>query len=109
MTGAAAHRRPVRRSTPLSVWPGSPEPLGVSWDGSGINVAVWSNSATEMDLCLFDADGTETRLPLQERTGPIWHGYVPGIAPGQQYGLRADGPYRPADGARHNPAKQVGS
>ena len=97
-------RRPRRGSVPQS-WPGSPEPLGVTWDGSGVNVAVWSQSATAMELCLFDADDVETRVPLQERTGPIWHGYVPGIAPGQRYGLRADGPWSPEQGDRHNPAK----
>ena len=84
-------------SAPFSVrspetWPGCPDPLGVTWDGSGVNVAVWSNSATSMEFCLFDGDPAEaheTRIPLQERTGPVWHGYVPGVAPGQRYGLRA--------------------
>ncbi|HSP36499.1 MAG TPA: glycogen debranching protein GlgX [Frankiaceae bacterium] len=105
MTSAENARRPSRRLTPTQTWPGLPEPLGVSWDGSGVNVAVWSHSATAMELCLFDENCRETRVPLQERTGPVWHGYVPGIAPGQRYGLRADGPYRPSDGTRHNPAK----
>ncbi len=100
----AVRGRPRRGSVPQS-WPGSPEPLGVTWDGSGVNVAIWSQSATAMELCLFDADDVETRVPLQERTGPIWHGYVPGISPGQRYGLRADGPWSPEQGDRHNPAK----
>jgi glycogen debranching enzyme GlgX len=86
-------------------WPGRPEPLGVTWDGSGVNVAVWSDHATALDVCLFNANGVETRVPLQERTGPVWHGYLPGIAPGQRYGLRAEGPYLPASGLRYNPNK----
>ncbi len=86
-------------------WPGSPDPLGVTWDGSGVNVAVWSASATAVDVCLFDQDGAETRVALQERTGPVWHGYLPGVVPGQRYGFRADGPFAPDDGMRFNPAK----
>jgi glycogen operon protein len=86
-------------------WPGLPEPLGVTWDGSGVNVAVWSNSATAVEFCLFDGEDNETPVPLIERTGPIWHGYVPGVSPGQRYGLRADGPWDPAAGHRYNPAK----
>ena len=93
-------------------WPGSPTPLGVTWDGAGINVAVYSASAEAVDLCLFDVgpDGSyhpesERRIALGERSGSVWHGYVPGVGPGQHYGLRVDGPYDPAGGNRHNPSK----
>jgi glycogen debranching enzyme GlgX len=95
----------IQNGSAPQTWPGRPEPLGVHWDGSGVNVAVWSDSATAVEVCLFDSAGTETRVALQERNGPIWHGYLPGVAPGQRYGLRADGPYLPAEGRRHNPSK----
>jgi glycogen debranching enzyme GlgX len=97
---------------PDIAWPGSPAPLGVSWDGAGINVAVYSESAEEVDLCLFDtapdgglAAGSERRVGLVERSGSVWHGYVAGCGPGQRYGLRVDGPYDPAIGHRHNSSK----
>ncbi len=86
---------------------GRPNHLGVNWDGDGANIAVFSENATRIDLCLFDADGThETeRLTLPEKTGPVWHGYLPGLAPGALYGLRAHGPYAPERGQRFNPHK----
>ena len=82
-------------------------PLGASFDGSGVNFAVFSAHATAVDLCLYDADGhTETaRLPLQAQTGDVWHGYLPGAAPGLLYGLRAHGPWRPDRGHRFNSNK----
>ena len=88
----------------MDVWPGSPNPLGAQWDGSGCNFAVFSENATGVELCLFDGDA-ETRLPLVERTAHVWHGYVPGVAPGQRYGFRVHGHADPGSGLRFNPAK----
>ncbi|MFW2333800.1 glycogen debranching protein GlgX [Ilumatobacter sp.] len=84
---------------------GAPHPLGVRSDGTGVNAAVWSETATVVELCLFDDDGNEERIALPERTAHVHHGHVAGIRPGQRYGLRVDGPWNPADGLRHNPAK----
>ena len=67
------------------VWPGHPSPLGATWDGSGVNFAVYSAHATAVELCLFDspyADREQARLPLRECTHHVWHGYVPGLMPG---------------------------
>jgi glycogen operon protein len=86
-------------------WPGRPAPLGATWDGSGTSFALFSASAEEVDLCLFDAHGKETRLALEDRTGHVWHGYLPGVGPGSEYGYRVDGPYDPVAGQRHNPSK----
>ena len=86
-------------------WPGRPFPLGASWDGEGTNFALWSTTATAVSVCLFDAEGTETRVPLAERTFQVWHGYVPGVGPGQRYGFRVEGPYDPGHGLFHNAAK----
>ena len=86
---------------------GRPYPLGIHWDGEGANVAVFSENATRIELCLFSDDGRrETRrLALPERSGSVRHGYLPGLAPGALYGLRAHGPYAPARGHRFNPSK----
>ena len=86
---------------------GAPEPLGVNWDGEGANIAVFSENATKIELCLFSADGSRERerLVLPEKTGAVWHGYLPGLAPGALYGLRAHGPYAPNRGHRFNPHK----
>ncbi len=91
----------------LSVLPGQPDPLGATWDGEGINFAVYSEHAVRVDVCLFDElRGRETaRLSLPEKSRHIWHGYVRGIGPGQLYGYRAYGPYAPNEGLRFNPAK----
>ena len=86
-------------------WPGSPYPLGATYDGSGTNFALFSEVAEAVELCLFDADGAETRIRLRERDALVWHGYLPGIGPGQRYGYRVHGPYDPAQGHRCNPAK----
>ncbi len=83
-------------------WPGSPFPLGAKWDGEGANFAVWSTTATAVSVCLFDEAGHETRIPLDDTTYHVWHGYLPGIGPGQRYGFRIDGPYEPAKGLFHN-------
>jgi len=89
------------------VGPGSPEPLGVTLTREGANVAVVSAHATAVELCLFDAAGTNerARIALPARTGDVFHGFVPGIAAGDRYGLRAHGAYDPRNGHRFNPAK----
>jgi isoamylase len=88
----------------MKVWPGDPYPLGATWDGSGVNFALFSENATRVELCLFDGD-KERRVDLPEVTDFSWHGYVPGIGPGQRYGFRVHGPYEPQAGHRFNPAK----
>ena len=89
-----------------TTWPGLPYPLGVHWDGRGINVAVFSETAAAVDLCLFgDADQDEVRIPLEEKTGFTWHAYVPQIGPGQRYGFRVHGDWAPERGVLSNPAK----
>jgi glycogen operon protein len=86
---------------------GEPGPLGATWDGGGVNFAVFSQNATRMELCLFTRDGFHEgeRIDLPERVGHVWHGYVPGLGPGQAYGFRAHGLYRPDQGLRFNPHK----
>jgi glycogen operon protein len=94
--------------TKKRLWPGHPYPLGATWDGAGVNFALFSEHATGVDLCLFDdaASGVvRERLELRERTDLVWHGYVPGLGPGQLYGYRVHGPYAPERGLRFNPAK----
>jgi isoamylase len=86
-------------------WPGAPFPLGAHWDGEGTNFALWSTTATAVSVCLFDANGAETRIPLGDHTYHVWHGYVPGVGPGQRYGFRVDGRFSPAEGLFHNPNK----
>jgi glycogen operon protein len=92
------------------IWPGRPDPLGATYDGDGVNFALFSENATRVELCLFDAagDGTTTereRIALPELSGHVHHGYVPGLRPGQRYGYRVHGPYEPASGLRFNPHK----
>src|ERR1700742_5097035 len=89
----------------MQVWPGTAYPLGANYDGSGTNFALFSDVAEKVELCLFDAEGHETRVLLPEMDGLIWHGFLPGIEPGQRYGYRVYGPYDPANGQRANPAK----
>lgn len=103
---AAATPRP----RPPAVWPGAPMPLGARFrtgpDGvAGTNFALWAGGAEAVELCLFEADGTETRLPLTELTHEVWHGFVPGVRPGRRYGYRVHGRWDPWTGARWNPAK----
>ena len=89
-------------------WIGAPFPLGAHWDGAGVNFALLSEHATAVEICLFARpdDPFETeRVALPERTGHVWHGYVPGLGPGQVYGYRVYGPYRPEVGLRFNPDK----
>jgi len=89
----------------MDLWPGRPYPLGATYDGTGVNFAVFSEVAERVDLCLLDEDLAETRLELIEVDGSVWHGYVPGVQPGQRYGFRVHGPYDPGNGQRANPAK----
>jgi isoamylase len=93
-------------TTTLRITAGRPDPLGATFDGEGVNFAVFSQHATRMTLCLFDDAGNEYLLiNLPERDGHVWHGYIPGLRPGQHYGYRAHGPYRPDEGHRFNPHK----
>ena len=87
--------------------PGSPYPLGASWDGLGVNFAVFSANAQQIELCLFDPTGRKEmkRYALPECTDEIWHGYLPNAHPGTAYGFRAHGPYQPQNGHRFNPHK----
>jgi len=87
------------------LWPGKAYPLGATYDGSGTNFAVFSEAAEKVELCLFAADGTESRVTLPEVDGFVWHGFIPNIEPGQRYGYRVYGPYDPVAGQRCNPNK----
>jgi glycogen operon protein len=92
----------------MRVWPGKPYPLGATWDGEGVNFALFTENATAVELCLFD--GPETgkeshRIRLEEQTDLVWHVYIPGLWPGQHYGYRVHGPYDPKAGHRFNPNK----
>ncbi|MBD2094030.1 glycogen debranching protein GlgX [Trichocoleus sp. FACHB-591] len=89
----------------LALWPGKVYPLGSYWDGKGTNFALFSENATGVELCLFDRDDKETRIHLTEVSNFVWHGYIPGIGPGQRYGFRVHGPYSPHEGHRFNPNK----
>ena len=85
--------------------PGESFPLGVTCDRGGVNVAVHSEAATFVELCLFDASGAETRVRLPEVTGFVHHGHVLGVRQGQKYGFRAHGPWNPGEGRRFNPSQ----
>ena len=89
----------------MDIWPGKPYPLGATFDGSGVNFALFSEAADRVELCLIDESDQETRLELIEVDGFVWHAYLPRIQPGQRYGYRVYGPYDPAKGHRCNPAK----
>jgi isoamylase len=89
----------------VKIWPGSPYPLGATYDGGGTNFALFSEVAERVELCLFDVDGRETRVDLPEREALVWHGYLPRVIPGQRYGYRVHGPYDPGAGSRCNPNK----
>jgi len=96
----------MNKST-MTVWPGRPYPLGATWDGEGVNFALFSEHADQVVLCLFDAKGKHeiTHVPLRERTGRVWHGYLPDARPGLLYGYRVHGPHGPEEGYRFNPNK----
>ncbi len=89
----------------MEKWPGSPYPLGATWDGQGVNFALFSENAGGVELCLFDDDGTEQRVAMEEHTNRVWHIYLPGIVAGQRYGYRVHGVYDPGSGHRFNPNK----
>ncbi len=92
----------------MRIWPGHPYPLGATWDGAGVNFALFSEQGTKVELCLFDsAEATQEaqRINLTEHTDQVWHVYLPDILPGQLYGYRVDGPYEPAQGHRFNAHK----
>lgn len=89
----------------MRIWPGQPYPLGATWDGTGVNIAVFSDNATRVEVCLFDSpdDVRESaRIELPERTYHVFHGYFPDLKPGTLYGLRVSGPYDPLRGHRFN-------
>lgn len=94
-------------ATVRRIRPGKPFPLGATWDGEGVNFALYSEHATGVELCLFDESGeTEIeRIPLREVTAHIWHAYILGLGPGQRYGFRVSGPFAPEEGHRFNPNK----
>jgi len=92
----------------MRVWPGQPYPLGATWDGRGVNFALFSEHASAVELCLFDSESSlreSQRITLPECTGQVWHGYCPDVMPGQLYGYRVSGPQDPARGYRFNPNK----
>ena len=89
----------------IEVWPGTPYPLGATYDGAGTNFSIFSEGAERIELCLFDDAGTETRVDLPEMVAFCWHGYVPDVGPGQRYGYRVHGPWDPDNGQWYNPAK----
>ncbi len=89
----------------MEVRPGDPFPLGPTWDGLGTNFSLFSEHATGVELCLFDEADREQRVSLRERTAFNWHGYLPGVGPGQRYGYRVAGPWEPERGHRFNAAK----
>jgi len=89
----------------VRLWPGQPFPLGPQWDGQGTNFSLFSEHAEKVELCLFDESGRETRYELTERTALNWHGYLPGVGPGQRYGYRVHGRWNPIEGHRFNPKK----
>ena len=117
-TDSAARPRPplVLRAAPpgpgvggtVRVWPGSPHPLGATWNGEGVNFALFSENATAVALCLFDeatAGVPTATITMAERTDNVWHAYLPDVRPGALYGYRVDGPYEPTSGHRFNPSK----
>ncbi|MCV7398469.1 glycogen debranching protein GlgX [Mycobacterium paraseoulense] len=100
-TGVTSNQQPKL----ATVWPGNPYPLGASYDGAGTNFSVFSEIAERVELCLIDDAGAETRIPLDEVDGFVWHAYLPNITPGQRYGFRVYGSFDPAAGHRCDPSK----
>jgi isoamylase len=103
---AAAVPQVIKRSL---IREGRPFPLGATWDGLGVNFALFSANATKVELCLFDVEGRQERerIELPEFTDEVWHGYLPDARPGTVYGYRVHGPYAPTEGHRFNPSKLV--
>ncbi|MBU0503739.1 MAG: glycogen debranching protein GlgX [Candidatus Omnitrophota bacterium] len=94
----------------MRVWPGRPSPMGASWDGQGVNFAIFSENATKVELCLFESPESKSefcRIPILENTDRVWHCYLPDVRPGQLYGYRVQGPYDPESGHRFNPYKVI--
>ena len=94
--------------TDLKIYPGEPYPLGATWNGAGVNFAIYARNATGVELCLFDAekDKTEThKIKFTERSHQVWHAYLPDVKPGQLYGYRVHGPFEPKNGYRFNANK----
>jgi isoamylase len=91
----------------VTVWPGRPYPLGATWDGEGVNFALFSENAEKVELCLFDGSGNKEaqRIEISERTDQVWHVYLPEARPGLLYGYRVYGAYEPTRGLRFNPQK----
>ncbi len=92
----------------MNVWPGYPYPLGATWDGQGVNFAIFSENATAVELCLFEGPDSPKefeRIRIEERTDQVWHAYLPGLWPAQHYGYRVHGRYDPEAGHRFNPSK----
>jgi glycogen operon protein len=105
---AEVQGRPQRTTGESIVWPGRPSPLGATWNGSGVNFALFSEHATRVDLCLFDSPDSPAeshRIPLPEKTNQVWHGFLPDLTPGQLFGYRVHGPHDPPRGHRFNPRK----
>jgi len=94
-------------SNGITIFPGKPYPLGATWDGEGVNFALFSEHAERVELCLFESKGRRetARMDLPEQTDQVWHGYLPDARPGLLYGYRVHGPYRPEQGLRFNPHK----
>jgi glycogen operon protein len=92
--------------TTLPIKPGVPYPLGATWDGEGVNFAIFAEHATAVELCLFDSPEAvreAVRIPLTNQTDYVWHGYIAGARPGQLYGYRIYGAHAPMSGLRYNP------
>ena len=89
----------------LQLWPGKPYPLGATYDGTGVTFALFSDVAERVELILVDDQGSSHTIELTEVDAFVWHGYIPGIQPGQRYGYRVHGPYDPSQGQRCNPSK----
>jgi isoamylase len=104
MLNSSGDSRGIEPTLP-AVWPGTAYPLGATYDGAGTNFSLFSEIADGVDLCLISEDGRESRIPLDEVDGYVWHAYVPNIIPGQRYGFRVHGPFNPAAGHRCDPSK----
>src|SRR3954452_23524545 len=92
----------------MRVWPGQPYPLGATWDGAGVNFAIFAEHASKVELCLFDSIEPKKevqRIPFRHQTDLVWHAYLPEVLPGQLYGYRVHGPYDPGKGHRFNANK----
>jgi glycogen operon protein len=94
----------------MRTWPGHPYPLGATWDGAGVNFAIFAENATKVELCLFDSPESKQeqhRIRIKQYTDKVWHAYLPDVLPGQLYGYRVHGPYEPENGHRFNASKMV--